>query len=62
MLAVPTMLSAAEFTYYAGVTDPARLVKESFSRPLFVPQVVVLDLRANLALPRTAPLQPFCDR
>jgi maleylacetate reductase len=38
MLAVPTMFSAAEFTYYAGVTDPTRLVKESFSHPLFVPK------------------------
>jgi maleylacetate reductase len=51
MLAVPTMFSAAEFTYYAGVTDPTRLVKESFSHPLFVPQVVVLDPRATFASP-----------
>jgi maleylacetate reductase len=51
MLAVPTMFSAAEFTYYAGVTDPARLVKESFSHPLLVPQVVVLDPAATLASP-----------
>jgi maleylacetate reductase len=51
MLAVPTMFSGAEFTYYAGVTDPTRLVKESFSHPLFVPQVVVLDPRATLASP-----------
>jgi maleylacetate reductase len=45
------MFSGAEFTYYAGVTDPTRLVKESFSHPLFVPQVVVLDPRATLASP-----------
>jgi len=51
MLATPTMFSAAEFTYYAGVTDPTRPVKESFSHPLFVPQVVVLDPRATLASP-----------
>lgn len=51
MLAVPTMFSAAEFTWYAGVTDPARLVKESFANPLFVPQVVVLDPAATLASP-----------
>ena len=51
MLAVPTMFSAAEFTWYAGVTEPARLVKESFANPLFVPQVVVLDPAATLASP-----------
>jgi maleylacetate reductase len=51
MLAVPTMFSAAEFTWYAGVTDPSRLVKESFANPLFVPQVVVLDPAATLASP-----------
>lgn len=51
MLAVPTMFSAAEFTWYAGVTEPARLVKESFANPLFVPQVVVLDPAATLATP-----------
>lgn len=51
MLAVPTMFSAAEFTWYAGVTEPARLVKESFANPLFVPQSVVLDPAATLATP-----------
>jgi maleylacetate reductase len=51
MLAVPTMFSAAEFTWYAGVTEPQRLVKESFAHPLFVPQVVVLDPAATLASP-----------
>ena len=51
MLAVPTMFSAAEFTWYAGVTEPSRLVKESFAHPLLVPQVVVLDPAATLASP-----------
>jgi maleylacetate reductase len=51
MMAVPTMFSAAEFTWFAGVTEPARLVKESFAHPLFVPQVVVLDPAATLASP-----------
>jgi maleylacetate reductase len=51
MLAVPTMFSAAEFTFFAGVTEPSRLVKESFADPLFVPQVVVLDPAATLASP-----------
>src|SRR5947207_3602634 len=51
MLAVPTMFSAAEFTWYAGVTEPSRQVKESFAHPLFVPQVVVLDPAATLTAP-----------
>lgn len=51
MLAVPTMFSAAEFTWYAGVTEPSRLVKESFANPLFVPQSVVLDPSATMATP-----------
>ena len=59
MLAVPTMFSAAEFTWYAGVTEPSRLVKESFANPLFVPQVVVLDPAATL---RLADPEPARDR
>jgi maleylacetate reductase len=51
MLAVPTMFSAAEFTWFAGVTDPSRLVKETFAHPLLVPQVVVLDPAATLPSP-----------
>ncbi|MGH2322899.1 hypothetical protein, partial [Enterococcus faecalis] len=48
MMAVPTMFSAAEFTWFAGVSDPARLMKEPFAHPLIVPQVVVLDPAATL--------------
>lgn len=51
MLAVPTMFSAAEFTWYAGLTDPARSVKEGFGHPLMIPQVVVLDPAATLETP-----------
>ncbi|MBI2736688.1 MAG: iron-containing alcohol dehydrogenase [Rhodospirillales bacterium] len=51
MFAVPTMFSAAEFTWFAGITDPTRQVKEGFRNPLFVPQVVVLDPAATLATP-----------
>ena len=51
MLAVPTMFSAAEFTWFAGITEPDRSVKEIFADPLLVPQVVVLDPRATLATP-----------
>ncbi|WP_164936733.1 iron-containing alcohol dehydrogenase [Bradyrhizobium vignae] len=51
MLAVPTMFSAAEFTWFAGVSEPAHHVKEPFAHPLLVPQVVVLDPVATLATP-----------
>lgn len=43
MVAVPTTLSAAEFTPFAGVTDSARRVKEGFAHPYLAPRVVVLD-------------------
>ena len=42
-LDVPTTLSAGEFTHFAGCTDTARNVKESFSHPLMMPQAVILD-------------------
>lgn len=51
MVAVPTTYSAAEFTYFAGISDPRRRVKEGFAHPLFVPQAVVLDPAATLATP-----------
>jgi maleylacetate reductase len=53
MIAVPTTYSAAEFTYFAGVSDTRRNVKESFGHPLFVPQVVVLDPAATASTPLT---------
>ena len=37
MIAIPTTLSAAEFSPHAGITDPARKVKEGFQHPLSVP-------------------------
>jgi maleylacetate reductase len=51
MLAVPTTYSAAEFTFFAGVSDPKRNVKEGFANPLLVPQSVILDPAATLATP-----------
>jgi maleylacetate reductase len=51
MVAVPTTYSAAEFTYFAGISDPRRRVKEGFAHPLFVPQAVVLDPAATLTTP-----------
>lgn len=51
MLAVPTTLSAAEFSTSAGVTDVARHKKQRFNHPLIVPVSVVLDPVATLDTP-----------
>lgn len=51
MLAIPTMLSAAEYTCFAGITDPGRSLKEMIGDPLFIPQTVILDPRATLTVP-----------
>jgi len=42
-IAVPTTLSAGEFTASAGCTDTERQVKQSYSHRLMVPRVVILD-------------------
>src|SRR5262249_8046461 len=50
-IAVPTTLSAAEFTPFAGVTDTARHAKSGYGHPLMVPRAVVLDPAASLSTP-----------
>jgi maleylacetate reductase len=50
-VAVPTTLSAGEYTASAGCTDTMRHVKESFGHPLMMPKSVVLDPRATLHTP-----------
>ena len=45
MVALPTTLSAAEFTPFAGVTDTARKAKGGFYHPRLAPRAVVLDPR-----------------
>jgi maleylacetate reductase len=42
-IAIPTTLSAGEYTASAGCTDTVRHVKESYSHPLLMPQSVILD-------------------
>ena len=42
-VAVPTTLSAGEYSWFAGCTDTARRVKQSFGHPLMVPRSVILD-------------------
>ena len=42
-IAIPTTLSAGEYTASAGCTDTARHVKESYGHPLMMPRTVILD-------------------
>jgi maleylacetate reductase len=51
MTAVPTTLSAAEFTAGAGITDVQRKVKLSFSHPRMAPIAAILDPAATLETP-----------
>jgi maleylacetate reductase len=51
VIAVPTTLSAAEFTWFGGALDPERQVKESFSNPMMMPEVIVMDPVMTLATP-----------
>jgi maleylacetate reductase len=51
MVAVPTTLSAAEFSHLAGVTDTAKKVKQGYLHPLAVPKAVILDPAATLHTP-----------
>ena len=43
MIAIPTTLSAAEFTPFGGVTDTRHHAKEGYAHPLYVPRAVILD-------------------
>jgi maleylacetate reductase len=51
MIAIPTTLSAGEFSAGAGCTDTQRHVKESFSHPQMVPRTVILDPAASRPTP-----------
>jgi maleylacetate reductase len=50
-VAIPTTLSAGEFSAGAGCTDTARHVKEKYSHPLMVPRTVILDPEASVHTP-----------
>jgi maleylacetate reductase len=50
-IAVPGTLSAGEFTAFAGCTDTARQVKESYAHPLMMPRTVILDPAVALLTP-----------
>jgi maleylacetate reductase len=51
MIAIPTTLSAGEFSSGAGCTDTERHVKESFSHPQMIPRTVILDPAASVPTP-----------
>jgi alcohol dehydrogenase class IV len=51
-IAVPTTLSAGEFTAVAGITDDATLVKHAIVDPRLAPRVVVLDPALTVETPR----------
>jgi maleylacetate reductase len=51
VVAVPTTLSAAEFSWTGGITDEAAGVKLPFGHPLMVPRTVVLDPLATVPTP-----------
>ena len=50
-IAVPTTLSAAEFSNIAGCTNPERGIKEHFTAPTIGPAAVILDPTACLHTP-----------
>jgi maleylacetate reductase len=51
MLAVPTTLSAADFTSRAGITNTQTHTKMAFGHRLLVPRSVILDPKATLDTP-----------
>lgn len=50
-LAIPTTLSAAEFSHLVGVTDEARRAKTGFADARLAPRSVILDAELCLATP-----------
>jgi maleylacetate reductase len=50
-VAIPTTLSAGEFSAGAGCTDTALHVKESYSHPMMVPRTVILDPEVTVHTP-----------
>jgi len=49
--AIPTTLSAGEFTHMAGCTDPVQQVKQSYAHPLMMPRAVILDPAVTIHTP-----------
>jgi maleylacetate reductase len=51
MIAIPTTLSAAEFTWFGGAFNPEHGVKESFSNAMMIPQVIIMDPQMTMETP-----------
>jgi len=51
LVSVPTTLSGAEFTQFAGITDERTGVKDTFHHKDLAPDVVILDPAATLGTP-----------
>ena len=51
LVAIPTTLSAAEFTWFGGAFDTERRVKDPYGHPMMVPQAIILDPAMTLATP-----------
>jgi maleylacetate reductase len=51
IIAIPTTLSAAEFTWFGGASDPERGAKEPFANPMMIPQVVIMDPAMTMETP-----------
>jgi maleylacetate reductase len=50
-IAIPTTLSAGEFSATAGCTDTARQVKQSYAHPTMMPRAVILDPAVTVHTP-----------
>lgn len=50
-IAIPTTLSAAEFTTHAGITDVTLGRKHVVLHPWMIPKVVIMDPRATISTP-----------
>lgn len=50
-IAIPTTLSAAEFSHISGYTDEKKKAKTGFWDPLVTPRVVILDPEMTVATP-----------
>ncbi len=51
MIALPTTFSAAEGSWFGGVTDPVRQVKQGFGHAAMVPRSIVYDPALTLGVP-----------
>lgn len=51
LVAIPTTLSAGEFTWFAGITDEERLVKDLYIDRKLTARAVILDSKLTLATP-----------